>query len=115
MLVYSRWRQHCSYLNVFSALSLYEQYANNMSAAHAEQLTFQNFRCSAKHQEVDVPTFLCLSEEISLTVLEQLLKVRGRERSGAFLLHASDDSSEKLEKNDCIISRGVTPNGVFSC
>lgn len=43
-----------------------------MSAADAEQLTFQNFRCSAKHQEADVPTFLCLSEEISLTALQQL-------------------------------------------
>lgn len=70
MSVHSRWRQHCSYLSVFSALSVYERHASNMSAAHAEQLTFQNFRCSAKRQEADVPTFLCLSEEISLTALE---------------------------------------------
>lgn len=77
MSVHSRWRQHCSYLSVFSALfffTVYERYANNMSAVHAEQLTFQNFRCSAKRQEADVPTFLCLSEEISLTALEQPLK-----------------------------------------
>lgn len=94
MSVHSRWRQHCSYLSVFSALSVHEQYANNMSAAHAERPTFHNFRCSAKQQEVDVPTFLRQSEEISLTALEQLRKVRGRER--AFLLRAFDGRSEKL-------------------